>query len=94
MCDEGWFWLIGLTPDKMSVRFVTRLSFSRTLDVPPPKLLRWAIARCPVVRHRLRNAAGLEENHVLADFSYRCNPPAGPGYLMVGDAACFLDPIF
>jgi len=31
---------------------------------------------------------------VLADFSYRCRPYAGPGYFMIGDAACFLDPIF
>jgi flavin-dependent dehydrogenase len=32
--------------------------------------------------------------HVLADFSYRCSPYAGPGYFLVGDAAVFVDPIF
>jgi 2-polyprenyl-6-methoxyphenol hydroxylase-like FAD-dependent oxidoreductase len=31
---------------------------------------------------------------VAADFSYRCDPYAGPGYFLVGDAATFLDPIF
>ncbi len=94
MCDEGWFWLIGLTATKTSVGFVTRPSFAKTLSVPPKRLLSWAVQRCPVVRHRMRNAAGPAENMVLSDFSYRCRPYAGEGYFMVGDAACFLDPIF
>ena len=94
MCEEGWFWVIGLSDTKTSVGFVTRPSFVRTLNIPADRLLQWAVARCPVVRHRMRNATGSAENIVLADFSYRCRPYAGPGYLMVGDAACFLDPIF
>ncbi len=94
MCDEGWFWLIGLSPTKTSVGFVTRPAFVRTIDVPATELLAWAIARCPVVRHRMRDATGPRENIILSDFSYRCRPYAGPGYFLVGDAACFLDPIF
>jgi hypothetical protein len=31
---------------------------------------------------------------VLSDFSYTCRPFAGPGYMLIGDAGCFLDPIF
>ena len=94
MCDEGWFWLIGLTQTKTSVGFVSRPSFVKTIDIPPKRLLAWAIARCPVVRHRMRDAAGPIDNVILSDFSYRCQPYAGDGYFMVGDAACFLDPIF
>jgi flavin-dependent dehydrogenase len=94
MCKEGWFWLIGLTDVKTSVGFVTRPEFAKSVDVPADRLLAWAIARCPVVRHRMRNATGLEINMVLADFSYRCRPIAGAGYFLVGDAGAFLDPIF
>lgn len=94
MCAEGWFWVIGLSETKTSVGFVTRPSFVKTLNIPPTKLLQWAVARCPVVRHRMHDATGSPENIVLADFSYRCRPYAGPGYMMIGDAACFLDPIF
>ncbi|MGN6725100.1 MAG: NAD(P)/FAD-dependent oxidoreductase [Tepidisphaeraceae bacterium] len=94
MCDEGWFWLIGLDERRTSVGFVTRPGFTRQLDVPADRLLQWAIARCPVVRHRMRNAVGEPTNRVLADFSYTCSPVAGPGYFLVGDAGCFLDPIF
>lgn len=94
MADEGWFWMIRLNERVTSVGFVTRPSFVRQIDVAPNRLLQWAIARCPVVRHRMRDASGPAENHVLADFSYRCDPIAGPGFFMVGDAAAFLDPIF
>jgi flavin-dependent dehydrogenase len=97
MSDEGWFWVIGLTDKKTSIGFVTRPSFKQTIDVPADRMLEWAIARCPVVRHRARNATSEfsdGKNRVLADFSYKCEPFAGPGYFLVGDAGCFLDPIF
>jgi flavin-dependent dehydrogenase len=94
MCSEGWFWLIGLSDTKTSVGFVTRPQLVKQLDVAPDRLLQWAIRRCPVVRHRMRNASGPTTNRVLSDFSYTCRPHAGPGYLLVGDAGCFLDPIF
>jgi flavin-dependent dehydrogenase len=94
MCKEGWFWIIGLSETRTSVGFVTRPSFTKELGVAPNRILAWAVARCPVVRHRMRSAIGPATNDVLADFSYRCSPNAGPGYFLVGDAGCFLDPIF
>ena len=94
MCREGWFWLIGLSPTKTSVGFVTRPSFVKEIQVEPDRLLQWAIDRCPVVRHRMRAAVGEATNLVLSDFSYTCKPHAGPGYFLVGDAGAFLDPIF
>ena len=94
MCKEGWFWLIQINDTRMSVGFVSRPSFVKQLNVPPDKMLNWAIERCPVVRDRMKNATGPKSNMVLADFSYTCKPFAGPGYFLVGDAGCFLDPIF
>lgn len=94
MAKEGWFWLIGLSDTKTSVGFVTRPSFVKQMNIAPERLLQWAIARTPVVRHRMRDAKGMGENYVLADFSYTCKPYAGSGYFMIGDAGCFLDPIF
>ncbi|MBC8106908.1 MAG: tryptophan 7-halogenase [Anaerolineae bacterium] len=94
MAEEGWFWMIGLSETKTSVGFVTRPNFVKKLNVPPDRLLRWAIARCPVVRHRMRNATGDLNNVVLSNFSYTCKPHAGPGFFLVGDAGAFLDPIF
>ncbi len=94
MADEGWFWVIGLNDRVTSVGFVTRPSFVKQLSIQPDRLLQWAIQRCPVLRHRMRNASGPADNHVLANFSYKCSPQARPGYFLVGDAGAFLDPIF
>ncbi|CAN5432635.1 NAD(P)/FAD-dependent oxidoreductase [soil metagenome] len=94
MADEGWFWLIGVSETKTSVGFVTRPDFVRKLNIPADRLLQWAIARCPVVRHRMRHAVGESTNVVLSNFSYTCKPHAGPGFFLIGDAGAFLDPIF
>ena len=94
MTTEGWFWLIGLNEKITSIGFVCHPDFIKQVNVPANRMLQWAVARCPVVRHRMRNATGPATNTVLADFSYTCKPLAGDGYFMVGDAGCFLDPIF
>jgi flavin-dependent dehydrogenase len=94
MSTEGWFWIIPLNETTTSIGFVAPPSLGKQVGVAPDELLQWAIARCPVLRHRMRDAGGPATNDVLADFSYTCRPIAGPGYFLVGDAACFLDPIF
>jgi flavin-dependent dehydrogenase len=94
MCTEGWFWIIGLNETKTSVGFVADPELVKQAGISPNRILHWAIARCPVVRHRMRDATGPLTNRVVSDFSYECSPLAGPGYFLIGDAGCFLDPIF
>lgn len=92
--DEGWFWLIPLDATRTSVGFVAREGLHRTLDVPPEQRLWWAVERTPVMAERMARAVGPEHNRVIADFTYRCDPFAGPGFFLVGDAAAFLDPVW
>lgn len=98
MMADGWFWLIALDPERVSIGLVMEADdarrVGRELGVPPSGMLAWAIPRCPFVAHRTAAATFPATNHVGADFSYRCRPYAGPGYFLVGDAATFLDPIF
>jgi flavin-dependent dehydrogenase len=94
MCQEGWFWLIAVNDTKMSIGFVTDPGFAKRVNVPANRLLQWAMVRCPQVRERMKRATGPGTNEVIADFSYTCKPFSGPGYFLIGDAACFLDPIF
>ncbi len=94
IADEGWFWLIPLDDTRTSVGFVARESLHRNLDVPAERRFRWAVERTPVLRERMANAVGPQENRVISDFTYRCDPFAGPGHFLVGDAAAFLDPVW
>lgn len=94
MCDEGWFWIIHLDEHTTSVGLVVDPAVVKHAGVPANRMLAWGIARCPLMRQRMKRATGSTTNHVLADFTYRCQPYAGPGYFLVGDAATFHDPVF
>jgi flavin-dependent dehydrogenase len=93
-CEEGWFWMIPLDETRTSIGLGMHEHVARTVGLPADQMLAWGISRCPEVRQRTAGSAFPAETHVLADFSYRCAPYAGPGYFLVGDAATFIDPIF
>lgn len=94
VCEEGWFWIIPLDETRTSIGLVMHDHVARQVGLPADQMLAWGISRCPVLRERTANATMTTETHVLADFSYRCAPFAGPGYFLAGDAATFIDPIF
>jgi flavin-dependent dehydrogenase len=94
VCEEGWFWMIPLDETRTSIGMVMHDHVARQVGLPADQMLAWGISRCPELRERTAAATFISETYVLADFSYRCAPYAGPGYFMVGDAATFIDPIF
>ncbi|MEM7051176.1 MAG: NAD(P)/FAD-dependent oxidoreductase [Acidobacteriota bacterium] len=94
MMRDAWFWSIPLDAQRTSLGVVMDRSAARRLPVPPEQRLQWALARCPLLAHRCRDAVLPERNGVAADFTYRCAPACGPGYFLLGDAATFVDPIF
>ena len=94
MFDEGWFWVIPISPERTSIGLVLDVDTARGLGVPAGEILAWAIARAPYVRRITAPATFVGTTHVNADFSYRCMPYAGPGHFLAGDAATFMDPIF
>jgi flavin-dependent dehydrogenase len=94
VCEEGWFWLIPLDETRTSIGMVMHEHVARRVGLPADQMLAWGISRCPVLRERTAGSTFPAATHVLADFSYRCAPYAGPGYFLAGDAATFIDPIF
>jgi flavin-dependent dehydrogenase len=94
VCEEGWFWMIPLDETRTSIGLVMHEHVARKVGLSADQMLAWGISRCPEVRQRTAGSAFPAETHVLADFSYRCAPYAGPGYFLAGDAATFIDPIF
>jgi flavin-dependent dehydrogenase len=94
MCADGWFWLIPIDETRTSVGSVVDASVAKQAGVPARRMLRWACGRCPAVWALVRDSDMTEPNRVQADFTYTCSPYAGPGYMLVGDSAVFIDPIF
>ena len=52
------------------------------------------IERSPYLSDLLQQALPLDEFRVTADYTYSFSHFGGSRYLLLGDAACFIDPIF
>jgi flavin-dependent dehydrogenase len=92
----GWLWAIPLHDGTLSVGLVTgRQEFndSRNRLDGIQAAYDEAIAQSPTVREMLAGAEQVTGMKVEQDYSYVCDTFAGPGYLIAGDAACFLDPL-
>jgi len=92
--QDGWFWYIPLHDDIVSVGVVGDLENLITGRSDPLATLEQQIAACPSVAARLTAAQRISPVHVLSDFSYRSTRCAGEGWVLVGDAFGFLDPIY
>jgi halogenation protein CepH len=92
---DGWFWYIPLHDGTMSVGAVIDAQRWRDLaGAQPEETYRGLIARCPAVAERLARATLVSPVRVIRDYSYTSTRFWGPGYLLAGDAACFIDPVF
>lgn len=92
---SGWFWYIPLPNDRVSVGVVgsiDQLIAGRQGD--PQALFDEEVARCAEVQRRIAGARQVMPVQVLRDFSYRSSRIAGEGWVLVGDAFGFLDPIY
>ncbi len=91
---DGWFWFIPLAGGTTSVGLVGEGTSLRKSGLPPETLLEEALRRCPAAHDRTRHARRVSQVWTASDYSYGCRDIAGDGYLLLGDAAAFIDPLF
>ena len=94
LAEDGWFWLIPLPGDLMSVGFVGNQSAWKGRQGSAQDILMQRISSSPTVSARLRGATIASDIHSTANYSYRATSGCGEGYLMIGDAYGFVDPMF
>lgn len=93
--DLGWFWLIPISDELMSVGVVLpRAAFAARTEKDHVVLLDQAIAETPVVAALLSAARREWPVRVEKDFSFDTRAYAGDRWLLAGDAGSFLDPVF
>jgi flavin-dependent dehydrogenase len=93
--DSGWFWLIPISPELMSVGVV--IPQKRFLEMPPgspEEQLERTYADTPAMVELMRDARREWPVRVEKDFSYSATRYAGDRWLLAGDAGSFLDPVF
>ncbi|HVX85607.1 MAG TPA: NAD(P)/FAD-dependent oxidoreductase [Phycisphaerae bacterium] len=93
----GWVWLIPLADGRTSVGVVYR----EVPTVHPPTgqskeraLFEHAMGDLPRLRQRLASAVATDSYRAIGDYSYAIEEKFGERFVLVGDAAGFLDPIF
>jgi len=92
--NDGWFWYIPLHDDIVSVGVVGDLDRLITGRSSPEQTLEEEIRDCRGLDGRMNDAVRVSPVHVLSDFSYRASRCAGEGWVLIGDAFGFLDPIY
>ncbi|MFM9010264.1 MAG: NAD(P)/FAD-dependent oxidoreductase, partial [Planctomycetota bacterium] len=92
----GWFWYIPLQDDVTSVGVVAPFDHlfkgrdSKDLEA----IFMAEVARCPGVQPRIAAAERVGPFRAAKEYSYRSSQVAGDGWVLVGDAFGFLDPLY
>jgi flavin-dependent dehydrogenase len=91
---HGWFWTIPLPDRVMSVGVVGSPEFFKRRKGSFEQVFREAVAESPSLAARMAGAERIGELTATGNYSYRSSIMQGDGWLMVGDAYAFVDPIF
>ena len=90
----GWFWMIPLKDDVMSVGAVCWPEYLKGRKNSPEEFLWDTVKLCPGAHARLKDARMVGEARATGNYSYSSKRIYGDGYLLVGDAFAFVDPVF
>lgn len=90
----GWFWYIPLHDNRVSVGVVAPFDYLFKGRESHEKTYEEEVERCPAVKERVANARRVTGYFATRDYSYRATKVAGDGWVMVGDAFGFLDPLY
>jgi flavin-dependent dehydrogenase len=92
----GWFWYIPLHDDIISVGVVAGYDylFQNRATKDLEAIYFEEVARAPGVQPRIKNATRCDIFRAQKEYSYRATKAAGDGWVLVGDAFGFLDPLY
>ncbi len=91
---DRWYWMIPLSDTKMSVGVVMDFGVFRSLQATPEQVLAESIASLPVMAGRMSQSSRCTPVFTTGEYSYRNARLHGPRWLLAGDAAGFIDPVF
>jgi geranylgeranyl reductase family protein len=91
---DRWFWVIPLSATRTSVGVVLDGAVFKKSGLSPEDFLEQAIAEQPLLMQTMRDAERVTPVRSAADFSYRSTRLADDRWMLAGDAAGFIDPVF
>ena len=91
---HGWIWLIPLPDGVTSVGAVCYPDYMKTRRGDSEGFLMRTLASVPEVARRMAGATRCADVHATGNYAYGCREMAGRGWVLVGDAYEFVDPMF
>lgn len=92
--QQAWFWYIPQSDDLVSVGVVADRDYLLKERGAPEEIFAEELTKCPGVVERLAHAEPADELQVAKEFSYTTERAAGDGWVLVGDAWGFIDPVY
>lgn len=93
--DGGWWWFIPFKGEITSVGVVLQKHFSLAhRGASADDMFAAALAATPAMQTLLQGATRVRPVGTTGNWSYRCRQFYGDRFLLVGDAAGFIDPLF
>jgi flavin-dependent dehydrogenase len=91
---KGWFWYIPQHDNIVSVGVVAPFDYLFKGRGPYAETYDEEVEKCPPVKERVAKATRVTGYFATKDYSYRSKQVAGDGWVLVGDAFGFLDPLY
>jgi flavin-dependent dehydrogenase len=90
----GWMWMIPLPDGVMSIGAVCRPEYLKQRKGRTAEFLLETLHQNAALKARLQRAELIGEVRVTGNYSYDSKQMGGPGWVLIGDAFAFLDPVF
>jgi flavin-dependent dehydrogenase len=91
---HGWFWAIPLNRDITSIGAVCWPQYLKSRTGPIERFFDDTVSMAPDLARRLEGATRAADITATGNYSYKSSRIGGPGYLLIGDAYGFVDPLF
>lgn len=91
---EGWFWYIPLHDNRVSIGVVAPFEYLFKGRNDHEKTYQEEVALNPAIMERTKDATRVTGYFATRDYSYRATKVAGDGWVLIGDAFGFLDPLY
>jgi flavin-dependent dehydrogenase len=91
---QGWFWYIPQHDDTVSVGVVAPFDYLFKGRGSHEQTYNEEVDACPAIKERVSPGKRVTGYFATKDYSYRSKEVAGDGWVLVGDAFGFLDPLY
>jgi flavin-dependent dehydrogenase len=91
---KGWWWYIPQHDDTISVGVVAPFDYLFKGRGSHEQVYQEEVEACPAINERLSTGTRAMGYFATKDYSYRSAQVAGDGWVLIGDAFGFLDPLY